>query len=129
MPRKGQVSITLPEWVYNRAKRFFEAHKDELEQKRIRSVTGLISSWILENSRGLKRFSHINVYEDHATIMDRDLDRLVDVYFQNGKAWCEFCEEHDCDHTRYALSLPKVQKVLKKHGWIIEDGKVIRGPN
>jgi len=49
MPRKGQVSVTLPEWVVEKAKAYLKEHKDELEYKRIRSLASLISHWILES--------------------------------------------------------------------------------
>jgi hypothetical protein len=74
------------------------------------------------------RFIHFNVYEDHVTLMDNELNRLVDVFFQHDKAYCEECQIHECDHTQFALSLPKVEKTLREQGWIIEDGKVVKGP-
>ena len=49
MPRKGQVSVTLPEWVVDKARAYLKEHKEELEYKRIRSLASLISHWILEN--------------------------------------------------------------------------------
>ena len=49
MPRKGQVSVTLPEWVVDKARAYLKEHKEELEYKRIRSLSSLISHWILEN--------------------------------------------------------------------------------
>jgi len=49
MPRKGQVSVTLPEWVVDKVRAYLEEHREELEYKRIRSLSSLISHWILEN--------------------------------------------------------------------------------
>jgi len=77
------------------------------------------------------RFVHYNVYEDHVSIIDNEQPEgksWVDVYLQNGKAWCDLCEKHDCDHTRFALGLPKVVDALTAKGWAVEDGKVVRGP-
>ena len=77
------------------------------------------------------RFVHFNVYEDHVSIIDNEQPEgksWVDVYLQNGKAWCDLCEKHDCDHTRFALGLPKVVDALTAKGWAVEDGKVVRGP-
>jgi len=78
------------------------------------------------------RFEHFNVYQDHVTIWDKKLKRLVDVYF-NGKppyVWCSLCEESDCEHIKFALSLPKVLNTLKKRGWKIdkEEGKILYVP-
>jgi hypothetical protein len=74
------------------------------------------------------RFVHFNVYEDHVTLMDNELNRLVDVFFQHDKAYCEECQAHECDHTQFALRLPKVVSALAEKGWVIEDGKIIKGP-
>jgi len=77
------------------------------------------------------RFIHFNVYEDRVSIIDNEQPEgksWVDVYLQNGKAWCDLCEKHDCDHTRFALGLPKVVDALTAKGWAVEDGKVVRGP-
>ena len=75
----------------------------------------------------LPRFRHYNVYDDHATIYDNLKKRIVDVYFRNG-SYCELCEETDCEHTRFALTLPKVVEPLQEKGWVIRDGKVVSTP-
>jgi len=73
------------------------------------------------------RFEHFNVYDDHVTIWDRHEDRLIDVFFRN-RPFCEYCKSFNCVHIRFVLTIPKVVKKLREKGWIIEDGKVIRGP-
>jgi predicted nucleic acid-binding Zn-ribbon protein len=42
---------------------------------------------------------------------------IVDVYFRDGKAFCDYCQSSECKHVEYALSLPLVQKIFKKKGW------------
>ncbi|MEM2841634.1 MAG: hypothetical protein QXN62_08770 [Candidatus Bathyarchaeia archaeon] len=76
------------------------------------------------------RFEHLNVYQEHVTIWDKKLRRLVDVYFSGRKpyVYCSLCEDHECDHTRFALSIPEVLKALKEKGWRIEEGKVVYVP-
>jgi len=74
------------------------------------------------------RLEHFNVYENHVTVFDRVTKRIVDVYFKRDKPYCEACEAFDCEHIRFALSLPKVVEPLEKNGWIIRDGRVISGP-
>jgi hypothetical protein len=73
------------------------------------------------------RFTHYNVYEDHATIYDDLRKRIVDVYFREDP-YCEECGTSDCEHVRFALSLPKVVEPLIKKGWTIMDGRVISKP-
>lgn len=43
------MSVTLPEWVVDKARAYLKEYKEELEYKRIRSLSSLISHWILEN--------------------------------------------------------------------------------
>jgi len=74
------------------------------------------------------RFTHYNVYDDHATIYDNLRKRIVDVYFREGP-YCEACEEADCEHVRFALSLPKVVEPLRAKGWIIRDGRAVSKPS
>jgi len=74
------------------------------------------------------RFEHFNVYEDHVTVFDREKRRLVDVYFRDGRAYCEYDDAFDCDHIRFALSIPKVVEDLRKRGWRIEEGRIIQSP-
>jgi hypothetical protein len=45
--------------------------------------------------------------------------RIIDVYFKPDKVFCEYCGAEDCRHVRFALSLPKVQKILSEKGWEI----------
>lgn len=74
------------------------------------------------------RFEHFNVYMDHVTIWDRKVNRLIDVHFRDGHAYCDYDEAEDCEHIRFALSLPKVVEMLREADWVIKDGKIVRGP-
>jgi len=70
------------------------------------------------------RFEHFNVYDNHVTIWDKKLKCLVDVYFNELEppyVMCTICEKTDCEHVKFALSLPKVLESLKNKGWIIEE--------
>ena len=48
MPKEGQKSVTIPEWVWKEAEDFYEANKDELKYRNITSTTGWIVSLILK---------------------------------------------------------------------------------
>jgi hypothetical protein len=52
------------------------------------------------------------------------------VYLSGRKPYiyCSLCEGPECDHTRFALSIPKVIETLKEKGWKIESGKIIYVP-
>jgi hypothetical protein len=68
---------------------------------------------------------HFNLDEQGVRILDRTLrngtvrGRIIDVYFKPDKAWCEYCESTRCQHVKFALGLPEVQKILKEKGWKI----------
>lgn len=63
---------------------------------------------------------HFNLNESGIRILDRKLNWIVDVDFKPNKAWCSYCESEKCNHVKFALSIPDVQKILKKKGWEIE---------
>jgi len=64
---------------------------------------------------------HLNLNEQGVLIKDHSLappaGRLIQIYFKQGKAWCEYDETDDCRHVDFALELPEVQEVFKKKGW------------
>jgi hypothetical protein len=68
---------------------------------------------------------HFNLDERGVRILDRTLangstrGRIIDVYFKPDKVFCGYCGAEDCRHVRFALSLPKVQKILSEKGWEI----------
>lgn len=70
---------------------------------------------------------HFNVYEDHVTVIDHKERRIADVFFRNNHVFCDICETENCRHTKYALKLPKVNKILTQKGWVInqEKGEII----
>jgi len=70
---------------------------------------------------------HFNISENGVRILDRTLanktsrGRIIDVYFKPDKVLCEYCESTSCRHVKFALSLPEVQKILRKKGWKIKE--------
>jgi len=76
----------------------------------------------------LPTLEHFNVNEDHVTVIDRAKKIFADVYFRNNRVLCGSCESENCEHVEYALNLPKIQKILRQKGWIIEEGKIVRKP-
>ena len=75
----------------------------------------------------LPKIEHFNISENGVRILDRTLangvsrGRIIDVYFKPDKAWCEYCEATNCQHVKFALSIPEVQKILHKKGWKIRE--------
>jgi len=48
MPQEGQESVTIPSYIWEKAKTYFKKHKGELRKKGIKSTTKMISIWIEE---------------------------------------------------------------------------------
>ena len=76
--------------------------------------------------QALPPIEHFNVDENGVRLLDRTLangesrGRIIDVYFKPDKVLCEYCDSTDCRHVKFALNIPKVQKILSKKGWKIE---------
>jgi hypothetical protein len=48
MPQEGQKTVTLSSYIWEKAQKYFEAHKKELRKKGIKSTSKLIGYWIEE---------------------------------------------------------------------------------
>jgi len=69
-----------------------------------------------------EKLDHINIDRTGVKIFDRQLigNRLVHVSITPQGITCDYCETNNCEHTKYALTLPDVQKMItqkKKDGW------------
>lgn len=89
----------------------------------ISTGTDLISMLLKREYDGLKgrpRFEHVNMYDDHVKILDRELEgrgRLVSVYFKRDKApFCDYDLGSECVHVDYAWEIPAVAAILRKAG-------------
>ena len=51
-------------------------------------------------------------------------DEAASVYFTEKGVWCEWGNSTECEHVKYALEIPKVREILRKHGWEVEEGKL-----
>lgn len=61
------------------------------------------------------------------TVIDHRRRMFADVYFREGRVYCELRGEEDCEHVRYTLNLSKVQKLLKeKAGQSVKKRKIKR---
>ncbi|MEM2143941.1 MAG: hypothetical protein QW279_01150, partial [Candidatus Jordarchaeaceae archaeon] len=80
---------------------------------------------ILAVAAELPQLEHFNVSETGVRILDRTIGngvskgRIIDVYFKPDKVICEYCSAEDCKHIEFALSIPKVRKILSEKGWPI----------
>ena len=119
MPRKEYSTPSLPKELTEEISKIIEKHP-EIGYS---SVSDFCRDAIRKRIDEIKkededaRFTHINVYNDHATIADKAKLKFVDVYFNaDGKPYCDLDQSSDCDHVKYALLLPKVREAFKKKG-------------
>ena len=65
-------------------------------------------------------FEHFNLDERGVRVVDRKLNRIVDVVFKPEGIMCAHCNEDACAHVKFVLSVPTVQVVVRrkrKDGW------------
>lgn len=68
----------------------------------------------------LPPFEHFNLNEHGVRIVDRNLNRIVDISIKPKGIWCQYCEATDCRHIEFALSTTEIQSVIRKKrqdGW------------
>lgn len=52
MPKPGQRSVSIPEYVWEYAEKYYKEHEEKLRKRQIKSVTRLICIWIQEAALG-----------------------------------------------------------------------------
>ncbi|RLC69485.1 MAG: hypothetical protein DRI26_09015 [Chloroflexi bacterium] len=118
MPLPGWKSVSLPAKMIEEIEWIIE-NRPELGYKTVGSfVTAAVRRMIEQYG---PRLEHFNLNENGVMVLDRELKpppgRILQVYFRPEGVWCEYCESDRCRHVEFALSLPKVQEILRKKGW------------
>lgn len=99
----------------------------QIKKARDVSATGEIievpKEW-KERWKNISELVHINVYEDHITVQEKNYngtrkDRIFNIYVKpNGhgipRLFCELDESFDCYHIGYAWTLTDVQDMMKR---------------
>jgi len=119
MPYKGWKTITVKDEVYDYFQGRWLKEKDEYREQGITSFSGFVTKLLFEmiKQEEFPHLRHINTYENRVIIGDRRTDSIVLVYLrEDGVAWCDKDEEKNCDHVKFALSLPQVQEAYRRKG-------------
>ena len=72
----------------------------------------------------LPRMEQVNFDDKGVKILDRQIHRVADIYFNRDGVHCNIDETGDCEHIKFAVSLPEVRKIMRKHrkeGWKLPD--------
>jgi len=71
------------------------------------------------------RFSHFNLDEHGVKIGDKKLGlKAIQIYFKPEGILCEYCGTSSCEHIKYALEQPDIQRIIRKkrlEGWKLPD--------
>lgn len=92
--------------------------------KASKKLSGL-GAWIIEQfliEHTSYRFEHVNTLDNHITMKDRKLGRVVYVYIKEPKElWCELDNATECPHIQFAYTIRQVREVLSAKGWQLPD--------
>jgi len=84
-------------------------------------VRSLINWYWREHREELQpRFEHFNLNANGVLILDREANRVIQVYFRPTGILCEYCQTDGCVHIQFALTQPTIQEMVQKkrrEGW------------
>jgi len=67
------------------------------------------------------RFTHFNLDENGVKISDKKLNmKGIQIFFHPDGILCEYCGTSNCEHIRYAYTVPDIVKVIvkrRREGW------------
>lgn len=123
MPRKEYTGISLKEEFAASIEKIIEEHP-ELGYRSIAQFVEDAARRHLENLRAQEkikpRFEQINSDENGVKILDRELRKVIDIYFKPSGLKCSFHLSDDCEHVEFALKQRDVQDFIRMHrkdGW------------
>jgi hypothetical protein len=121
------VTIKLPKELVDEMDRLIGAlgfrSRGEIAKEAIRQLLSHYKESLAPPA--LPLLEHFNISEHGVRVLDRTLGngvskgRIIDVYFKPDKILCEYCGTDNCRHVEFALSIPKVKKILTEKGWPI----------
>ena len=116
------TSVSLKKEIMDKIQKFIE----DYPERGFRTITQFVEDAVREKAEKLRvfdltpRFEHFNLDEDGVKIRDRSVSHVVDVSFKPKGIQCSYCGEDSCRHVKFALSVPAIQKVIRKkreEGW------------
>jgi len=74
------------------------------------------------------QLEHYNLDEYGIRILDPALatrtspkGRIIDIFFKDKRAFCDYDQSEECKHIVYALGLDIVQEIFRRKGWKLPD--------
>lgn len=112
MPKNGFRSITVSHTVYERFDRAYQAGKDDLAAKGIRSLSGYLSHMLDEALLASRmagspaRLRKIHAESGRAVLLDAEAGRVAEVVMRDGEPFCLLCDRGDCAHAGFVHATP-----------------------
>jgi Arc/MetJ-type ribon-helix-helix transcriptional regulator len=88
------------------------------------AVRNLLKEYPNKEVAATQRFGHYNVSDFGARITDTQSELMAEIYFKPEGIWCDLDKSFSCEHINYALTVPKIQRVIhnrRKEGWKLPD--------
>ena len=132
MPMDKYRGVSLQRELINLIEEYIKAHPEMGYKSLADFITDAVREKcselkILAATSELPQLEHFNISENGVRILDRTLTsttskgRIIDVYFKQEKVWCENCDATSCQHVKFAMNIPEVQKILQEKGWKIKE--------
>ncbi|GKS66994.1 hypothetical protein YTPLAS73_05410 [Nitrosarchaeum sp.] len=64
-------------------------------------------------ARYVPNLEKISINDDRVVLKDHIKNRIIEVIAQRGELFCNLCNEKDCIHIKFVVSLPEVYEILK----------------
>ena len=123
--RDDHNTVRLPEDLTDEMDKLIGKHgfrsRAEIAKQAIRT---LLREYQGKESALPTRFGHYNISDFGARITDSKSELMADIYFKPEGVWCDLDQTNDCEHIDYALTVPKIQKIIRQHkkeGWKLPD--------
>lgn len=122
MPKTGYKSITVPEEIYERFKTYKDTDgvKNEMGSYSLsKYVSYMLEERMLQDkilAESAPMLKKISIDDDRIILRDRKANRVVEVIIQQGKLYCELCEDDSCLHCGFCYAIPEVYAVMKTKG-------------
>lgn len=124
------ATVRIPKNMLSAIEEFLET--EEAKKSGFLYITDVVTAAVREFMNS-KRFEHFNLDVDKGIVrvLDRKLGIIADVYFRRRDSGpvvtCEWDRSSECDHVKYALTIPKIKEALRQDGWIVtEDYRIKR---
>jgi len=131
-PGSDHVTIKLPKELVEEMDRLIGAlgfrSRGEIAKEAIRQLLSHYKESLAQPQlQEPPKLEHFNISENGVRILDRTIisatsrGRIIDVYFKPEKVWCEYCDATNCQHVKFAMNIPEVQRILQEKGWKIKE--------